>query len=179
MPDGSRVVGWEAGDQAARGWRGAAGGNVLNMADHVRIGVLGAARIVPAKGMEMLPASSTIICGKDVGCVAVHNTPGLVGALLVGEPTERGLVFRGRVGSGLAGNAGERVAPLLTPLATDASPFVDPVPKEDAVGARCVRPELVVEVASLGFTPQHRLRQPAYLGLRADVSVDDLGVADA
>ncbi len=102
-----------------------------------------------------------------------------LGALLVGEPTDRGLVFRGRVGSGLAGKAGERVAPLLAPLAADASPFVDPVPREDAVGARWVRPELVVEVASLGFTPQHRLRQPAFLGLRADVGVDDLGVEGA
>ena len=98
-----------------------------------------------------------------------------LGALLVGEPTDRGLVFRGRVGSGLAGKAGERVAPLLAPLAAESSPFVDPVPREDAVGARWVRPELVVEVASLGFTPQHRLRQPAYLGLRADVTPDELG----
>ena len=68
---------------------------------------------------------------------------------------------------------------LLAPLAADASPFVDPVPREDAVGARWVRPELVVEVASLGFTPQHRLRQPAYLGLRTDVGVDELGVEGA
>lgn len=97
-----------------------------------------------------------------------------LGAVLVGEPTAEGLVFRGRVGSGLAGKAGERLAPLLAPLATEASPFLDPVPREDAVGARWVRPELVVEVASLGFTPQHRLRQPAYLGLRSDVSAADL-----
>ena len=95
--------------------------------------------------------------------------------MLVGEPTAEGLVFRGRVGSGLAGKAGERLAPLLEPLAADASPFLDPVPREDAVGARWVRPELVVEVASLGFTPQHRLRQPAYLGLRSDVGAADLG----
>lgn len=102
-----------------------------------------------------------------------------LGALLVGEPTAEGLVFRGRVGSGLAGRAGERLAPLLAPLATETSPFLDPVPREDAVGARWVRPELVVEVASLGFTPQHRLRQPAYLGLRSDVTAGDLAAASS
>jgi bifunctional non-homologous end joining protein LigD len=101
-----------------------------------------------------------------------------LGALLVGEPTADGLVFRGRVGSGLAGKEGERVATLLRPLETEEAPFVDVVPREDAVGARWVRPELVVEVASLGFTPQQRLRQPSYLGVRKDLTEGDLAVTD-
>ena len=44
----------------------------------------------------------------------------------------------------------------------------------DALGTVWVRPEVVVEIASLGLTPQQRLRQPAYLGVRADLTPRDL-----
>jgi ATP-dependent DNA ligase len=37
-----------------------------------------------------------------------------------------------------------------------------------------VRPEVVVEVASLGMTPQQRLRQPAFLSVRRDLRPEDL-----
>ncbi len=97
-----------------------------------------------------------------------------LGSLLVGEPTEDGLVYRGRVGSGLAGKAGERVAALLSGLKVSECPFCSEVPAVDARGATWVRPELVVEVASLGLTPQRRLRQPAYLSVRGDLEPGDL-----
>ncbi len=48
------------------------------------------------------------------------------------------------------------------------------MPREDVSGTRWVRPEVVVEVQSLGLTPQRRLRQPAYVGVRADLTVEDL-----
>jgi bifunctional non-homologous end joining protein LigD len=97
-----------------------------------------------------------------------------LGSVLVGEPTDEGLVYRGRVGSGLAGRAGERVAALLAGLSVSECPFVTEVPREDARGATWVRPEVVVEVASLGMTPQQRLRQPAFLHVRRDITPDDL-----
>ncbi len=97
-----------------------------------------------------------------------------LGAVLVGEPTPDGLVYRGRVGSGLAGKASERVMALLAPLAADEVPFVDEVPKEDVLGTHWVRPEVVVECASLGLTPQQRLRQPAFIGVRTDLRPEDL-----
>jgi hypothetical protein len=37
----------------------------------------------------------------------------------------------------------------------------------------------VVEIASLGMTPGMRLRQPSYLGVREDLSPEDLVGADA
>ncbi|WP_199286827.1 ATP-dependent DNA ligase [Nocardioides houyundeii] len=101
-----------------------------------------------------------------------------LGALLVGEPTPAGLVYRGRVGSGIAGSAGPLLATLLGPLALDSSPFVDEVPRVDSVGTRWVRPEVVVDVESLGFSHHDRLRQPSYQGVRSDLSVADL-LADA
>ena len=97
-----------------------------------------------------------------------------LGSVLVGEPTADGLVYRGRVGSGLAGRAGERVGELLSGLGPVECPFVTAVPKEDARGATWVRPEVVVDVASLGMTPQQRLRQPAFLSVRRDLRPDDL-----
>lgn len=100
-----------------------------------------------------------------------------LGALLVGEPTPDGLVFRGRVGSGVAGRAGVRLAEMLAPLTTGESPFADAVPRLDAAGARWVRPRLVVDVAALGTTGGGRLRQPAYIGVRPDLDPDDLDPA--
>ncbi len=97
-----------------------------------------------------------------------------LGALLVGEQTADGLVYRGRVGSGVAGRAALKLSELLLPLRVDRSPFLDPVPPEDADGTTWVRPDLVVEATSLGLTPQQRLRQPAYLGVRTDLRPADL-----
>ncbi len=97
-----------------------------------------------------------------------------LGAVLVGQPTADGLSYRGRVGSGIAGKAGLKLLEVLSPLHTDSSPFVDEVPAVDAKGTTWVRPEIVVEIASLGFTPGMRLRQPSYLGMREDLAPEDL-----
>ena len=99
-----------------------------------------------------------------------------LGAVLVGEPTPAGLRYRGRVGSGIAGKAGQRLLEVLRPLEAESSPFVDEVPKVDAQGTTWLVPEVVVEVASLGFTPAGRLRQPSFLGLRSDLQPGDLAV---
>jgi bifunctional non-homologous end joining protein LigD len=97
-----------------------------------------------------------------------------LGAVLVGLPTADGLVFRGRVGSGIAGKAGQRLGDLLRPLVRESSPFATPLPKVDAVGSVWVEPELIVDVQYLLVTRDGRLRQPAYRGLRTDLEVSDL-----
>lgn len=98
-----------------------------------------------------------------------------LGALLVGEPTpEGGLVFRGRVGSGIAGKVGTVLKELLAPFARDSSPFTDEVPRVDALGTRWVDPVVVVDVESLGLGAQGRLRQPSYQGVRSDLAPGDL-----
>jgi bifunctional non-homologous end joining protein LigD len=45
----------------------------------------------------------------------------------------------------------------------------------DAQGTTWVRPEVVVDVASLGITSAGRLRQPSYIGVRTDLKPEDLG----
>lgn len=97
-----------------------------------------------------------------------------LGAVLVGEPTAEGLVFRGRVGSGIAGRTGPLLKELLAPLTTDRSPFRDDVPREDARGTQWVEPQVVVDVESLGLGGQGRLRQPAFRGVRGDLTPADL-----
>lgn len=97
-----------------------------------------------------------------------------LGALLVGEPTPRGLVYRGRVGSGIAGKAGSLLRGLVEPLNRETSPFADEVPRLDALGTRWVEPVLVVDVEALGLSAQARLRQPAYVGLRSDLTPADI-----
>jgi bifunctional non-homologous end joining protein LigD len=101
-----------------------------------------------------------------------------LGAVLVGQPTSKGLSYRGRVGSGIAGKTGQKLVDVLAPLRSDRSPFCDEVPRVDALGTTWVRPEVVVEIASLGLTPGMRLRQPSYLGVRADLTPDDLAAVD-
>lgn len=104
---------------------------------------------------------------------------GRLGAVLVGLPTAGGLTYRGRVGSGLAGRAGARLAELIADVPLGPCPFVDEVPRPDRDGATWVAPHLVVDVASLGTTTGGRLRQPAYKGWRSDLAPQDLVAPEA
>jgi bifunctional non-homologous end joining protein LigD len=97
-----------------------------------------------------------------------------LGAVLVGQPTATGLSFRGRVGSGIAGKAGRVLAELLSPHVVDRSPFDTDLPRVDKVGTVWVEPLLVVDVQYLRLTTDGRLRQPAYRGVRTDLSPSDL-----
>lgn len=101
-----------------------------------------------------------------------------LGALLVGEPTSGGLVYRGRVGSGIAGKVGPMLKEALAPHGRGSSPFADEVPRMDALGTHWVEPVLVVDCESLGLSSQLRLRQPSYRGIRVDLTPDDLGTPD-
>lgn len=108
----------------------------------------------------------------------VGSTSGRLGAVLVGLPDGHGAWrYAGRVGSGLAGSAGGALKSLLAPLNRPDSPFSDEVPPIDASGTHWVEPSVVVEVRTLGHAPGQRLRQPAYLGVRSDLTPDDLMAA--
>lgn len=109
------------------------------------------------------------------------GTTNRLGAVLVGASDgEGGWEYAGRVGAGLAGVAGGRVGKLLEPLRRNDSPFSNVVPREDALGATWVEPSVVVEVQSLGRGSTGKLRQPAYLAVRTDLTPADLHeVSDA
>jgi bifunctional non-homologous end joining protein LigD len=97
-----------------------------------------------------------------------------LGAVLVGEPNAEGLVFRGRVGAGIAGRAGQRLGDQLKPLVRETSPFAAALPRVDTAGTVWVEPEVIVDVQYLTITTDGRLRQPAYRGVRTDLDVADL-----
>jgi bifunctional non-homologous end joining protein LigD len=96
-----------------------------------------------------------------------------LGALLVGSPVSGGLAFRGRVGGGISAAAERALLSALAPLATDGSPFVQPLSREDARGATWVHPELVVEVRYGERTPDGRLRFPRFVRARPDKAAAD------
>ena len=101
-----------------------------------------------------------------------------LGALLVGVPGVGGLRYLGRVGSGIAGKAARALAADLAPLTSPECPFSDAVPLDDAAGATWVHPVLVCEVQALGLTASRRLRQPAYRGLRPDLTPGDVDTGE-
>ncbi|HYI54241.1 MAG TPA: ATP-dependent DNA ligase [Microlunatus sp.] len=92
---------------------------------------------------------------------------GGIGSLLLGVPTDAGLLYVGRVGSGLNGRQLTELEQLLTPLARRDNPLIE-VPREDARDAHWVEPELVGEVSYSELTGPGRLRHPVWKGLRTD-----------
>jgi len=103
-----------------------------------------------------------------------EGTTDRLASVLVGEPTERGLMFRGRVGSGIGGAATRLLSELVKPLEVGESPFADEVPAVDAAGTHWVEPRVVIDVDTLSRSPVKRLRQPSYRGVRSDISPEDL-----
>ena len=94
-------------------------------------------------------------------------------ALLVGEPTPEGLVYRGRVGSGIGPKQSAALTTLGAGLGRADSPFVDEVPRMDAQGTHWLQPVLVVDIDTHG-QGYDRLRQPSFQGVRTDLDPEDL-----
>lgn len=94
-----------------------------------------------------------------------------IGSLVLAEPTADGLVYRGRVGLGVSHRAARALAELLV---ESSAPVFDTLLDEEREGVHWVRPGHIVEVEFLTRTSDGRLRHPVYLGLRADLTVDDL-----
>lgn len=97
-----------------------------------------------------------------------------LGAVLIGEPSADGLRYRGKVGSGIAGRKALVLRDVLGGLTRPTCPFADVIPKVDALGTTWVEPVLVVDVESLGPSAQGRVRQPSYVGIRSDLTPEDL-----
>jgi bifunctional non-homologous end joining protein LigD len=86
-----------------------------------------------------------------------------LGSLLVGNYTEKGLEYRGKVGGGITATTEAALLPVLQELARSDSPFAGPTER-----GNYVEPLLVVEVKYAALTPDRRLRFPIFLRLRPD-----------
>ncbi len=102
-----------------------------------------------------------------------EGTTDRLAALLVGEPTPEGLLYRGRVGSGIGAKQSRALTELVAGLGRDASPFADEVPRVDARGTHWLEPVLVVDIDTHG-RGYSRLRQPSFQGVRTDLAPEDL-----
>jgi bifunctional non-homologous end joining protein LigD len=91
-----------------------------------------------------------------------------IGSLLMGIPGDGGLRFAGRVGTGFTERDLANLKKTLSPLHTDRSPFDPPLPRSEARGVTYVEPVLVGEVRYSEWTPDDRLRQSSWRGLRPD-----------
>ena len=93
-----------------------------------------------------------------------------IGALLIGVPSDGGLQFAGRVGTGFTDKDLAALKKTLEPLHTSQSPFTTRLSGLDAKGVTFVEPTLVGEVRYSERTSDGRLRQPSWRGLRPDKS---------
>ncbi len=91
-----------------------------------------------------------------------------IGSLLMGVPGADGLQFAGKVGTGFTERDLANLKKTLAPLHTDRSPFDASLPRSEAKGVTFVEPVLVGEVRYSEWTPDHRLRQSSWRGLRPD-----------
>jgi bifunctional non-homologous end joining protein LigD len=113
---------------------------------------------------------------------------GTIGSLLLGLPATAGLPsagrpagsspsaglhYIGRVGTGFTAAILADLFARLTASSRPSSPFVD-VPRSDARDAHWVAPDLVGEVVFAEWTPDGRLRHPAWRGLRPDKTPDQV-----
>jgi bifunctional non-homologous end joining protein LigD len=93
---------------------------------------------------------------------------GKFGSLQVGVYEGDKLRFAGKVGAGFTEQERTRVGRLLDDLATDASPFDPPPPRDVSRTAHWVRPALVAEVTFAEWTTGGTLRHPSYVATRDD-----------
>ncbi len=100
------------------------------------------------------------------------NRSGVLGSLALGyhhaDDPAGPLIYAGNVGTGFTAAELARVQRKLDDLAVGTCPFNPLPPRTILRTAHWVRPELVAEVAFTEWTPEGRLRHPAYLGLRTD-----------
>jgi bifunctional non-homologous end joining protein LigD len=99
---------------------------------------------------------------------------GGIGSLLLGLPSEEGLVYVGHVGTGFTSAALADVERRLRPLERKTSPFTVGPPRADAKDAHWVTPKLVGEVEFTEWTADGRLRHPSWRGFRLDKSPDEV-----
>jgi bifunctional non-homologous end joining protein LigD len=111
-----------------------------------------------------------VIVGWTPGRGRRHNS---IGALLLAvHHNEAGLVYAGRVGTGLTDAMLEDLAARLEALGRADAPLKGPVPRAQVVDAHWVEPRLVGEVSFSEWTADRRLRHPSWRGLRPDMEAD-------
>jgi DNA ligase D-like protein (predicted ligase) len=95
------------------------------------------------------------------------------GALMLGYYVDGDLVYVGKVGTGFSEATIQKVYKSLRSKDRQTPPFQRGDFEER--GVHWVRPELVVQVGFAEITPDGRLRQPRFLGIRRDKTAKEVG----
>lgn len=107
-----------------------------------------------------------------VGWEESREHPGQLSSLVLATMTVDGPQFAGKVGSGLTGRSAAALQKRLVDRRTCPLPEVPPA----SPGGRMVHwvePDVVVEVKYTALTGDGRLRQPVFLRVRADKTVEE------
>ena len=127
---------------------------------------------VSERSMNWLKIKITSTVDAVVGGWSAPRTNALsFGSLLLGLYDGKKLRFIGHVGSGFDTAKQKEIGHKLKDLAAPKSPF-DSVPKTNEKPT-WVTPELVARVKFSGWTNEHALRHPVFVGLREDIRPTD------
>lgn len=154
-------------------WTGDAGPAVLDAARDVGIeGVIAKRLGSPYLAGRRSPAWIKVPLTRTAEVVvAGYKTGGRrrIASLLVGMyDADGGLVYVAQVTAGFTDDDLRDLEERLAALREPASPFAGPVPRQHARQAEWVRPVLVADVTYRSWTPDRKLRQPSWKGLRPD-----------
>lgn len=100
------------------------------------------------------------------GYTAPQGSRAGFGALLLGEPTDEGLTYVGKVGTGFARRELQVLHKGLKKIERPGPPFVVP----PVAPATWVQPVLSCKIGYTARTPDGRLRHPRFLGLQRGVA---------
>jgi bifunctional non-homologous end joining protein LigD len=120
--------------------------------------------------LKNLRTQEVIVAGWRPGA---GNRAGSIGSLLLALPSAEGLRYIGRVGTGFTAAMLTDLAARLRTRSRSSNPLLG-VPTADARDAHWVTPDLVGEVTFAEWTPDGRLRHPAWRGLRPDKTPDQV-----
>jgi bifunctional non-homologous end joining protein LigD len=155
-------------------WAGDDGPNVLDAATALGLeGVVAKQLASPYQAGRRSSAWIKVPLTNTTEVVVAGYKPGgrrrTIASLLVGMyDADGGLAYVGQVSSGLTEDVLHDLQPRLEPLRQPDTPFDAPVPRQHAQQAEWVSPVLVADVTFRSWTPDGRLRQPAWKGLRPD-----------
>ncbi|MEV0716906.1 non-homologous end-joining DNA ligase [Asanoa sp. NPDC050611] len=153
-------------------WTGDAGPALLDAARELGLeGVIAKRLTSPYRPGRRSPTWVKVPLTNVTEVVVAGFKPGRrsIASLLVGKYDEQDrLVYVGQVSTGFTADALRDLRERFEALRGPRDPFDGPVPRQHARHAEWLRPVLVADVTFRSWTPDAKLRQPAWKGLRVD-----------